>query len=622
MASKQEKRPVKRDSTGKFAGGSSGNPKGRPRKDKAPISDGGLFRNDTWNSILTGLGVAADDKRTSVGFAADIVTDGLAAELWRGDDIAARVIEEPPGDMLREGFELVVKPDEDEIAARNSGQLIAETPKVDRKDGPEQERKQMSEDVIALWDDMQLTDKLERVLQYERAYGGGALLLGVKDNAGSLELPLDPARVRELSYLTTLEKRELVPETWYTDPFAPKFGEPKLWRVTPTAPGGSDGISVLVHESRLLIFGGVRVSRSMQNGTHSGFGDSVITRMYNVLRDFQSAWGGVGNMLQDFSVAVHKIVGLAELVASDNLEAIQGRIKAIHLSRSIMRTTVIDAEEEFQRHTTSITGLPDLLSQFGTRLAAAAGMPVTRLMGTSPKGLNATGEHDLDNYYDRISDHQRKTTAKIEYLIRILMASLDYKEPVAWGIQWRPLEQESNLEKAQARKVQAETDAILIDRGMASAEEIAVSRYGGDEYSYETVIDFDERDAIMSAEPVDPNADPSAPAEPGAVGSDDSIQQKAMNGAQVSSMIEVIVKAGAKEISRESAIAILEVAFQVGAEQAAALLGPVGFEAVKPDPPQFPGAPPKPGGKPFPPKKPDVAEKIGEAVGEPKPPST
>jgi hypothetical protein len=46
----------------------------------------------------------------------------------------------------------------------------------------------------------------------------------------------------------------------------------------------------------------------------------------------------------------------------------------------------------------------------------------------------------------------------------------------------------------------AETDTIYINAGVVSPDEVAVSRFGGDEYSDETVIDFDERERLEKEE--------------------------------------------------------------------------------------------------------------------------
>jgi hypothetical protein len=68
----------------------------------------------------------------------------------------------------------------------------------------------------------------------------------------------------------------------------------------------------------------------------------------------------------------------------------------------------------------------------------------------------------------------------------------------------------------------------------------------------------------------------------------------AFTGVQVSALVDVVKAAMAKEISRESAAAIIELAFPVDAAAALRILGPENFEPVKPEPPPAPfggGAP-------------------------------
>ncbi len=64
---------------------------------------------------------------------------------------------------------------------------------------------------------------------------------------------------------------------------------------------------------------------------------------------------------------------------------------------------MLDKKDSFTRVQTPLTNLSDILDRFATRLAAAADMPVTLLMGMSPAGLNATGESDRAFFYDRVS---------------------------------------------------------------------------------------------------------------------------------------------------------------------------------------------------------------------------
>jgi hypothetical protein len=55
----------------------------------------------------------------------------------------------------------------------------------------------------------------------------------------------------------------------------------------------------------------------------------------------------------------------------------------------------------------------------------------------------------------------------------------------------------SDLETAQARKAQAEVDEKYVDMGALSPMDVARSRWGGDDYSFETTVDFKELEASI-----------------------------------------------------------------------------------------------------------------------------
>lgn len=434
---------------------------------------------DGWFNLLTGIGVRGKDKRQDTEFVADVVTSEEAIEMWRGDDLAARSIETWPNEMLREGFDLLIKKGKDE-------------------EGDTEDAKDLQEKVESEWERLGLTDSLWFALAWERSQGGGAIILGVNDGQ-EMQEELNMERVSALDFLTAVEPRDLTPERWYTDPHAPKYGEVAIWRLQPTVPGiGIDNAAAhaqqtLIHETRLIIFPGIRVTRR-PIGVLRGWGDSILTRMRSVLRDYNVSWASAAVLLNDFAQAVYKMKGLAELVAQNRSDEFKTRLMAMELARSTVRATLIDAEEDFQRQQTPITGLPKLLELFGSRLAAAADMPLTLLMGQSPGGLNATGESDVRFFYDRIAAAQvKRLTPAITRITEILFRVLGVVEPEKWSISFRPLWQLSDAETATARKSQAETDQIYINTQVLSPEDVAVSRFGGDDYSYETVVDFEAR---------------------------------------------------------------------------------------------------------------------------------
>jgi len=242
----------------------------------------------------------------------------------------------------------------------------------------------------------------------------------------------------------------------------------------------------------------------------NGWGMSVVERVLESVRDFRSGMQSASALLGDFSQAVLKIKGLADIYQSNDEELIRARMAGIEMGRSVLRAVLLDSDgEDFERKSTPLTGLPEVLDRLANQVASAASMPVTLLFGQAPAGLNATGASDVRGYYDAIAS-RRELTVKpaVERIVRIVMRSksgpTDGVEPETWNVHFPPLWQSTALETAQERKTVAETDAIYIGQGVVTPEEVAVSRFGGDEYSAETVLDLDAREAMaeVEAEPV------------------------------------------------------------------------------------------------------------------------
>lgn len=528
-----------------------------------------MLRHDGWQSMLTGLGTPGYDKRLHTHFTPHELSWDYAMALWRGDDLAARIVETLPSEMLRQGYEISLDDDE----------------------GHER-----TEAVMARLEELGVEQVLWRALCYERAYGGAAIMLGADDGATDLTQPLQLERVRSLSWLTSLEPRDLSPVAWYDDPMAPRFGEPSVYQLTMPGTGAKSLASVRVHESRLIVFPGIQVSQRRYTSSNNGWGESALARVVSVLRDFNAAYTAAGILVHDFAQAVFKIKNLAELVAADKADVLSGRMRAVEMSRSVARAILIDAEgEEFERKQTPVSGLPELLDRLNTRLAAAADMPLTLLMGQSPGGLNATGESDVRFFYDRVkATQQRKLGPAIRRIAQLVMLA-DGGEPASWSVKFAPLWQPTEKEQADTRLVQAQVDTAYIQAGVVSPEEIAVSRFGGDGYSTATKIDFAAREAMEVAAPAPVSETSLAPAPTGGgaggageesatettptgpVPADpadrDELPPTVFNGAQIASLVDIVRAVAAGELGRESAMAIIETTFPVTSEQAAQILG-------------------------------------------------
>lgn len=440
-------------------------------KPKSPKSSP-VAHFDGWQSLLTGLGYLERDKRLSASFLADRITQERAEEIWLGDDIAARIVETIPEEMTRVTPSIVV--------AGEPG---------------------LSEDLDEALRNMHAIEEIQRALCHQRAFGGAAILLGADDGQADLSKPLDESRIRSFTWLSERTPRELVPVTWYGSVLDARYSQVETWRLVPYGavtslqPGEIAG--PVLHESRIIKLEGITTSRrALVNGTATGWGHSIFVRILQVIQDFQVGWQGAGIILTDFSTPTLKLKGLAEALAlaGEAQRSLVSRAAAMELSRSIARVTLLDSEEEYERHTTQVTGLAELLEKFFQRVASAAQMPVSMLTGQAPAGLNATGDSEMRWFYDRVRSKQMRDLLPIwKRLATLVFLSKEGptggKIPENWSIKIPPLWQLTDKEQAEARKVQADSDAIYIDRGVVTPEEIAISRFGGDEYSFETQID-------------------------------------------------------------------------------------------------------------------------------------
>lgn len=435
-----------------FPKGTSGNPTGARRR-MVPRSDGLL-------NVATGLGTSRD-KRVHGRWSAEPLSDIDARELWRGEGIGARIVELPARGIFREGYEVKL------------------------------ERKEDGEEVAAFLDGLGANAKLIRAKEYERAYGGAALWPELNDGAGDLSQPLREDRILSFGRLSrAIEPRELVPWRYDVD------GEVESWLFTPV--GMRSGVSqIVLHASRLIIFPGIRVSHDQQVGTREGWGDSVLTRVHAHLRDLVQGMGSTSTLLGQANQAVLKMKDLALMMAQDGDGLVKARLEVVDLMRSVLKMMPIDAEDSFEWQASPMTGHADALDRLMQMVSAATGIPVTILMGRSPAGMNATGESDTRGWYDLLSEEQRAATPQVERLVQLALLAKDGplggKEPKVWSVEWQSLWQPSDAEIATARKAQAETDKIYIENQVLSPEEVAVNRFGGDVYSFETTVDFEAR---------------------------------------------------------------------------------------------------------------------------------
>lgn len=457
---------------------------------------------------VTGFGTSADKTSYTVVHWYRKLADQELSNLYHGDDTAAKLIDLLPQEMLREPFQV-------DLGDPNLNTRVSDK-----------------------FDSLNIREHLLGGLRWGRLYGGAGLLLGADDGLPASE-PLVPERARDLEFIYTLDRRYLWPVIYYSQPGHPKLGLPSHYQVTSL---GHSGSVQIVHESRLVLFGGAPTG-SREKAENAGWDHSVLVRCFEALAAYTEVWQAIRILANDANQAVFKVAGLVESMSEGAKEALQARMRHANMFRSTMRALVVDAGDEtnnaesFERQSVSFADVPNLLDRWMVRLASAAEIPVTLLMGRSPAGLNATGESDFRGFYDRVRSKQNNDLAP--HIRRITEVYLRTKAggqridattgklstPVK--VTFAPLWSEPPSLEATRQKTIAETDAIRIQSGVVLAEEVSLTRFPEDGTFFDGAIKIDRktREVILEEElqklreptveteesTVDPNAEPGDP---------------------------------------------------------------------------------------------------------------
>lgn len=415
------------------------------------------FNQDAWANIITELG-RNRDKRTGgyVSPPLTSVSEEYYGNLYHGDDLAATIAELPAREMVRQWFTLDV------------------------------ENSNIASAAMTAIDDLETRRAVFEALVWSRVFGGAIIFVAI-DDGRAIDQPVDMDNIRSIDFFHVFHRFEVAIESVNADLASSQFGKPESYRLQTSAFSGS------IHASRVIRFDGVMTSKRRQR-ENGGWSDSLYARMFSLLRDYGLAWASIAHLFQDAAQAVFKIQGLSDALASDGDDLILNRIAILDRCRSVSRAIPLDAEmEDFKREATPVIGLDSLMDRFALRVAAAARMPATLLFGQSPGGLNATGESDIRFFYDQIrsaqeSDLRPKLNRIIELIFRASNGPTSGVEPEQWKINFSPLWQLTDVESAEMRNTQSETDVRYIQTGVLTPEEVSKSRFSGDSYSSATEL--------------------------------------------------------------------------------------------------------------------------------------
>ena len=323
---------------------------------------------------------------------------------------------------------------------------------------------------------LQLWSGVANTIRWGRLYGGaiGVLLIDGQDMA--TQLKPDTIRKGQFKGILPIDRWSLnqVVADKVTD-FGPYLGKPKNYTVGPNAPSLT---GKTIHYSRVIRAEGVPLPW-IQRQAEQMWGLSIVEPMYDRLIAFDSTTTGTAQLVFKAYLRTLKVEGLRQILGAGGsaIETLAKQMEQIRQFQISEGMTLIDAKDEIEFNAYTFSGLDAVLMQFGQQLSGATGIPLVRLFGQSPAGLNSTGDGDIRNYYDMIkakqeADLRTPLTSVLDILYRSVTGDAP---PKGFGFDFNPLWQMSETEKGALAKTVAETvagafEAEIIDKPTALKE--------------------------------------------------------------------------------------------------------------------------------------------------------
>lgn len=491
------------------------------------------LRLDGFVSLLSGLG-GSTDKTTQLGLAYSELSQESLDTLWDGNWLANRISSIFPDQAFKHGIESSDDAKLDELNRLNFPPRFA-------------------------------AGVFQTALAWGRHYGGAAIVLG-SVRVDSLESPRKDNET--LAFLDIVKKSQLEIKTLNTDPDSPDFGQPASYRII-NHPRKDNTI----HASRLIWCEGLTKAKPDENKP-AGQWHSVLDPVLASLANYGLSFTAAAHLIQEASIGKLSMSGLIKMLGTQDEDLVQARIDALNAGRNVANVMLLDADgnEDFSRESIAFTGLADVITLLLLDVSGASKVPVTKLFGREPAGMNSTGESDAANFNAEIQSYITDSVLpKLKIVWEMLGGEPD-------DIDLPMPEQQTELEQAQIGYQNAQTYEVLTRSEILLPEQITLALHEAGELAGveldDTASAFLKRRLAEIYRPQEESIE--TPASGGGSGGGDNVQQTALNGAQVSSLLEIVQSVAERRLPRQSGINLIVASFPINASAADAIMGPTG----------------------------------------------
>ncbi len=438
----------------------------KAQREHARIAKKAIKTRDSYQNVALALGQGTPNALSASTYGFNPITRirTLLEWIYRGNWMGSIAIDIVADDMTRAGIDINSKMDADDM-----------------------DKLRKSEQDLNLW------GSLNETIKWARLYGGCIMVMLIDGQDMSTPLRIETVGPAQL-------KGFLVLDRWMVDSqlsnlvaeFGPALGQPEFYYVNNDAPALR---MTRIHHSRCLRMLGDDLPY-WQRVQENLWGLSVFERIYDRMVAVDSATQGAAQLVYKSFLRTYKMKGLVDLMAEggdDGVATVARRVDLMRRNQSNEGITIIDADDTLEVQTSgSFAGVTDIILQFIQQVSGALSIPLVRMMGQSPAGLNSTGESDLRNYYDGINQKQERrlrlgVSTIFKVMAQSLMINLGDDFSFTFTTLWQLDEgQKSEIAARDAESLAKMEEAEIIDKPTALKELKQNSRMTG---RFDTITD-------------------------------------------------------------------------------------------------------------------------------------
>ena len=337
--------------------------------------------------------------------------------------------------------------------------------------------------------------------RWSNLYGGaGVLMLTGQD----LSKPLNLEKIKkgDLERLVVVDRWSLAPGEYNLyNILDASFLRPEFYTLAYASS------SPRIHYSHFALFYGDPLPIRLLQQTN-GWGDSILRRGIDQIKQLLASINGIAELMQEANVDLLRMAGFNTGITSEQEGNILKRIELFRQAKSNFKISAMDSDDEYVRNTLNLAGVDSSIQMLMTQVCGAYSIPMTRLFGTSARGMNATGEGDRRDYYDMISSKQRGAIAKsMESLDQVLVRSATGSFPDSFDYTWNPLEANDDEKVSNAEHLRAQKHVLLYQADLISKYAVQKELQASEEYQINDK-DIEEQESLEDTELFSETSDP------------------------------------------------------------------------------------------------------------------